>query len=577
MIRDGGRGGPKRAVIDKRMMEECIYIPGHGDDAGRDAGAGIGGGGARGKTGGGPPLGGRRRDDEVHLYEVECLMMSYRSIGRISNLVGVDRLTKLHLDNNYIESIENLGELVHLKWLDLSFNRITKIQGLEKLTQLENLSLYSNQITTVTSGLDSQFPTLMCLSLGKNQIETGLEDIAKYLRKCKQLRMLTLSGNKLEKVPHYRDKILSHMQNLKFFDHKLVTADEVAKAEGGDNLQKLKDEDAREAKEAEEAKIAADKEAEYAAYNCPDETRLVDTIFESQPEILQWPGFQMKQIFELENVKDKMGSIIETYKTDFTTKAKELTDKMKDIKKEKDKCRSEYTITLEGAKAQCDHDCRKQIALLEKEMAKVIPFGLRVRHASDDVDEAAQSRALEALKRNIDKLKTFLLEMEADQFDAYEALREEHEKDMLGHKDRAKQTIESAFQELNAIEKDLLHNLNPKFMALADEMGARDAQGTADAIAAGGDSALDTKLLTQRLLDREGFMQALTLWHEHHGKELDKLDQRHQTAEEDQMKHLKLENARKERERNRNRVGEVHAYIERLLATVREYEAGVEA
>ena len=49
--------------------------------------------------------------------------------GCIENIIGFDKLTKLCLDNNFIEEIKNLDFLVSLKWLDLSFNKIRKIEG----------------------------------------------------------------------------------------------------------------------------------------------------------------------------------------------------------------------------------------------------------------------------------------------------------------------------------------------------------------------------------------------------------------------------------------------------------------
>jgi Leucine-rich repeat (LRR) protein len=49
-------------------------------------------------------------------------------------LGGMDKLTKLQLDNNIITKIKGLNTLKHLKWLDLSFNLIEKIEGLEACT-----------------------------------------------------------------------------------------------------------------------------------------------------------------------------------------------------------------------------------------------------------------------------------------------------------------------------------------------------------------------------------------------------------------------------------------------------------
>jgi hypothetical protein len=51
-------------------------------------------------------------------------------------------LTRLFLDNNFIEKISGLDSLVHLVWLDLSFNRIKRIEGRDLISNSdENLIL----------------------------------------------------------------------------------------------------------------------------------------------------------------------------------------------------------------------------------------------------------------------------------------------------------------------------------------------------------------------------------------------------------------------------------------------------
>ena len=83
------------------------------------------------------------------------------------NLVGFDKLVKLQLDNNIIETIENLDHLQCLEWLDLSFNNISEISGLTALTQLTNLSLFSNRVTKL-EGMDTLL-NLEVLSVGGSE------------------------------------------------------------------------------------------------------------------------------------------------------------------------------------------------------------------------------------------------------------------------------------------------------------------------------------------------------------------------------------------------------------------------
>lgn len=61
---------------------------------------------------------------ELHLW-------THVGLVEISNLAGLDKLTKLQLDNNLLTKIGGLEALPNLKWLDLSFNMITEISGLD--------------------------------------------------------------------------------------------------------------------------------------------------------------------------------------------------------------------------------------------------------------------------------------------------------------------------------------------------------------------------------------------------------------------------------------------------------------
>lgn len=150
------------------------------------------------------------------------LSISFKSIGRIENLVGFDRLEKLCLDNNLLEEILNLGHLKALKWLDLSFNKIRKIQGLENLEKLEDLSLYCNKISVI-EGLES-CQNLQCLSLGNNRIDS-LDEVIR-LRQIRSLKMLTLSNNPIEKDTEYRMTVLAYTDNLQYLDYAMIDKNE---------------------------------------------------------------------------------------------------------------------------------------------------------------------------------------------------------------------------------------------------------------------------------------------------------------------------------------------------------------
>lgn len=156
----------------------------------------------------------------------ESLILSFKRIARIENLVGFERLVKLCLDNNNIEEISNLSHLKTLKWLDLSFNKIRKIQGLEKLINLEDLSLYSNKISII-EGLE-KCVKLQCLSLGNNRIDS-MEQIIR-IRQLRNLKMLTLSDNPICKENEYRMIVLAYVDNITYLDYALVDPNDRATA-----------------------------------------------------------------------------------------------------------------------------------------------------------------------------------------------------------------------------------------------------------------------------------------------------------------------------------------------------------
>ena len=74
------------------------------------------------------------------------LRLEFRQILKIDNLQDLTSLTRLFLDNNFIEKVTGLEFLSNLVWLDLSFNKIQKIDGLSSQKNLQVLALYQNEI-----------------------------------------------------------------------------------------------------------------------------------------------------------------------------------------------------------------------------------------------------------------------------------------------------------------------------------------------------------------------------------------------------------------------------------------------
>nr|CAI5846272.1 unnamed protein product [Callosobruchus analis] len=131
-------------------------------------------------------------------------------------------LTKLQLNNNYIEKIENLDMLINLKELDLSFNRIAKIENLDALVNLEKLCLYDNIIEKIEN-MDT-LKNLTILSIGKNQISDS-ENVL-YLRKFDKLTSLNMALNPCAEAPNFRIYIATFLPKVVYYEYKRLSESE---------------------------------------------------------------------------------------------------------------------------------------------------------------------------------------------------------------------------------------------------------------------------------------------------------------------------------------------------------------
>jgi hypothetical protein len=161
--------------------------------------------------------------DDMPLWNLSHLSLSYQNIIDIDNLRGMEKLRKLQLDNNIIYKIQNLDHLINLEWLDLSFNQIEKIEGLDNLNKLTDLSLYNNHIVEV-GGL-GKLLELNVLSLGENRIKS-YESVVNYLRDIpNKLEVLTLEGNpciKKDNKEEYQNYVYAYLEKLQYLDYHII-------------------------------------------------------------------------------------------------------------------------------------------------------------------------------------------------------------------------------------------------------------------------------------------------------------------------------------------------------------------
>lgn len=501
----------------------------------------------------------RAAAQQLELHLVRCLVLSYQNIGRIDNLVGVDAITKLHLDNNRITKIENLGHLRSLTWLDLSFNQISVIEGLSELTQLQDLSLYSNDISVV-QGLDT-LTNLTCLSLGKNKI-ADLEGTATYLHRFEKLRMLTLQGNRIEQQAHYKSRIIAFSRRIKFLDNRLVTQTEIDKAseEQRENFMPQEEEDARRKEESTAAKQRADEDAEYRHANCPNPTER--GLFTEISTLEAEGRASIRLLLEVDAVKDKVKETVDTYRDEFLARAKELADRMKELRAERDADVRDFNLTLKIAKQRANDECKRLLRAFEVSLKRVIPLGLR---ATPDYD-AVGPDDFDALRRQLDGLRAELLEIEADQWDGFEAVIAKFEDDMANQKVTAQEQLQKSFEELREVEKTFQQELKRKLDALSDDR-QRAQQDSGDVFGGGGGLeglSSTQKTLLQLLDNKDEYQKLLTEWSDLHIKRLDETEELHKKREDRLVQQLHEEIARAEHERNRSRISEIHAYVHRM-------------
>ncbi|KAJ4458323.1 putative outer arm dynein light chain 1 [Paratrimastix pyriformis] len=155
------------------------------------------------------------------LQQITHVVISFRAIRKIDNLLPLVQLTKLKLDNNTITKIENIDHLVNLQELDLSFNQITVIEGLDRLVNLTELYLFSNKITRI-DGIRA-LTKLNIFSIGDNEIAT-VENLNLHLLSIfKNLQSITLVGNPVvDTMNHYVGQLLAFMPALVYIDYRPV-------------------------------------------------------------------------------------------------------------------------------------------------------------------------------------------------------------------------------------------------------------------------------------------------------------------------------------------------------------------
>ncbi|KAH9580133.1 hypothetical protein LSM04_009002 [Trypanosoma melophagium] len=534
---------PQETVINEALIRECIYLPpACTTDEERLRFVGVREESQRQQRA-------KAAMETMELHKVSTLLASYRRIGKIENLVGLGNLTKLALDNNKISEISNLEHLKKLQWLDLSFNQITKITGLEGLVELETISLFSNKITVI-EGLDN-LKKLTSLSVGNNCLEV-LEETARYLHRLKSLRILTLKGNRFEKLPLYRVRLLAFVPSLQFLDGRIVYQEEVLKAreEQRENLMPIDEEDERAATEAKLAQEMEKARKDYERFNCPDETKLYDELF-----YLEADGRNVAELLRADILTSMTKDLLERFQTEFTDKAKELAEAMKAIRARRDDDERDFTEAVNIYKQKNANTCKALIKQFEKEIKVHIP---RTMWGRKNEGEGISSEVISVLENRLREVKHQLLEQEADQYDALESLNT----GTIGKwkSDGVDVILQTAFESFLKMESDFQVALRQIFDTLFDQRQRQET--TSEAYHLG---KQDENIIS--IVDnREEYQKVLGDWFELRRKRLEELEQMYISNEEKLLNERSARILKEEQSRHRARLNEIHEFVERTTA-----------
>ncbi|KAJ3123148.1 Dynein regulatory complex subunit 3 [Nowakowskiella sp. JEL0407] len=452
------------------------------------------------------------RREGIDPFEVTSLRLDYKSsYSDPNNLWAFENLTKLQLDNNIIERIENIGFLKNLQWLDLSFNNITQIEGLDKLTNLTDLSLYNNRISKIEN-MEDLF-NLQVFSIGNNNL-TVLENLS-YLSRFENLRVLNAAGNSLCKNPNYRHYVLAHIRNLKYLDYRLVDEESVAAARERyiDDLIAIEEEEKVAIGRKEEMKRMREAEELCEGAHVAKIDRLFDEMFDEDQD------FQKLLPLARENIEELRGD----YRAKFEVIAKEL--KHFALKKNKDKA-DEFEMFQKckwDAKMEKDEDGIKQLHKyqnVKKQLLKLI---------QNSKDAGEIDDAIKLLKDQTQTLSDLLMDHEMSLVEQFEDVMKDFERcftEMCG-------TIGEYSQQAFANMREAENEFHERFTELVMSSYDRFQKGDMD--------ELDDELRNEdRLLTGTNRDQELVI----------------QKAHEDEI------------QRNRDRICEINAFLDKCNAEI---------
>ena len=470
------------------------------------------------------------RRDELSLVDMcpiaASLVLSFHSIGKIENLVGLESLTKLCLDNNQIKDIVGLDHLVNLRWLDLSFNNIQKIQGLRSLKHLEDLSLYSNKISII-EGLE-QCSSLQCLSLGNNKIDS-LEQVIR-LRQLSSLRMLTLAGNPICDETEYKMTILAYVDALNYLDYALVDDGDknTAKEQYHDELLDVEEKESvvvekhsRDVAMAEYLKQLDESGIIFAHV-------LFDDMFADDPDL--------EKLKHLPGTKE----LVEAFRVSFKALSDDFIKNASDKYDLKKKNIGDFDKAITSIRKKDDTE---SISLIES-------FNKSRKHAITTLrNEGDKKEIVGQLQEELDRVGDELMSIELRQVEKFEVMVDDFDNRMNDAKNMSLEMQQLFFRAVEELEDKYSTNVRAVAMDLIDRLSKEELA----------EDYLDDDAMAL-VVDKDSSMSTLSGSHDMHIGKILKREDEARATENRRYQELLSNFLTSEKSRNRDRILQIHDF-----------------
>lgn len=480
------------------------------------------------------------------------LILSFRNIGKIENLVGLQSLVKLCLDNNQIKEIINLENLVNLRWLDLSFNSIEKIQGLKSLKQLEDLSLYSNHISII-EGLESCV-SLQCLSLGNNKIKL-LEQVIR-LRQLRNLRMLTLSGNPICNESEYKMTVLAYVDALSYLDYALVDSSEIinAKEQYHDELLDIEEKESVIAEKTSRDKLMADYLHQLDEAGIIFAHILFDDMFADDPDLEKLkhlPG--TKELIEVFRVSFKTLSddFIKNATEKYEKKKKECSDFEKSVLIMRTRDDNE-SITLVDNFNKSKKNMMNEIRIDQQNL-----LNQQNGAGGDTVIQSQKQILINNLQLELNRVGDELLSIEIRQVEKFEVLIDEFESRINELKNQCLEMQQFFFRGVEELEDRFSNNIRGVTTDLIDRL-------TKEELA---EDYLDDEAMAL-VVDKDACMQTLSGSHDLHIGKILKREDEARATETKRYQEMIMKYTTTEKARNRDRILQIHDFCKSATSSL---------